>query len=80
MYNVSRPYVDHASNRYNQYVQYMSQMDTSSLSNIADTYTSSIYGARDYINSGLQTLLNRNDVKYARSVSDQVLQHVSLNH
>lgn len=69
--------MDHAASRYNNYVQYMSQIDTAPETNMADRYTSAIYGAKDYINSGISSLMARDDVKYARSVSDQVYQHVS---
>jgi len=54
----------------------MSQMDTAP---VADRYTSAIYGAGDYINSRVSSLMARDDVQYVKSVSDQFSQHVSLN-
>jgi len=76
VYNISQPYMDSANSKYNNYVQYMSQMDTAP---VADRYTSAIYGAGDYINSRVSSLMARDDVQYVKSVSDQFSQHVSLN-
>jgi len=56
-YNMSKPYLDSASNSYNDYVNYVSQMDTSAMTNMADAYTSTIYGARDYMNAGLDSVM-----------------------
>jgi len=67
--------MDSASSKYNDYVQYISQMDTAP---VADRYTSAIYGARDYINSRVSSLMARDDVQYAKSISDQISQQVSL--
>ena len=67
--------MDSANSKYNDYVQYISQMDTAP---VADRYTSAIYGARDYINSRVSSLMARDDVQYAKSISDQISQQVSL--
>ena len=68
--------MDSASSKYNDYVQYISQIDTAP---VADRYTSAIYGARDYINPRVSSLMARDDVQYAKSISDQISQQVSLN-
>ena len=68
--------MDSANSKYNDYVQYISQMDTAP---VADRYTSAIYGARDYVNSRVSSLMARDDVQYAKSISDQISQQVSLN-
>jgi hypothetical protein len=54
----------------------MNQISSSQAKNSAKLANSAIYGARDYINFGLATLMTRNDVKYAKSISDRVYQQV----
>lgn len=56
----------------------MSQINASPVYGIAEKYTSAIYGARDVINAGLASLMDRNDVKYVRSISDGAFQQVLL--
>lgn len=70
------PMIKSVGDNYNNYVQYMRQMDTSPVSNMGDRYTSAIYGARDVMNTGLASIMERNDVKYVKSISDRVYQQV----
>lgn len=75
-YNMSRPVLTTVHDGYNQYVQYMNQISSSQVKNSAKLANTAIYGARDYINFGLASLMARDDVKYAKSISDRVYQQV----
>ena len=51
MYNMTRhPAVSSLGKRYTEYINYMRQMRLSPSFNMADRYTSAIYGAKDMIN------------------------------
>ena len=54
---MSAPIMASVNDKYNSYVNYMSQINTDHLTNMADKYTSAIYGARDVINSRASALL-----------------------
>ncbi|XP_053393703.1 uncharacterized protein LOC123525510 [Mercenaria mercenaria] len=73
-YNISKPVIETVNDKYKSYVQYMNQLNTSPLSNMADAYTSAIYGTRDVISTRLSPLMDRNDVRYVKSISDRVYQ------
>jgi len=76
VYNVSAPVVQSLSNKYEDYVQYMKQVDMSSFKNLADKYTSSIYSIQDSMNTRINAIMNHNDIKYVKAISDKVYQQV----
>ena len=76
VYNISAPVVQSLSNNYDDYVQYMKQVDMSSFKNLADKYTSSIYSIQDSMNTRINAIVNNNDIKYVKAISEKVYQQV----
>ena len=59
-------------------MSHISSKANDNLNSVADKYTSVIYGARERINSGLASLMQREDVQYAHSVGTAVYQQVGF--
>ena len=59
---MSAPVMTSMGDNYNSYVNYMSQINTDHVTNMADKYTSAIYGARDVINTRVSAWLANGNV------------------
>ena len=68
-----------ANEKYNNYVSYMSQINSDSVSNMADRYTSAIYGARDVINARVASMVPKQVLKIYQNISKTYNRCVSLS-
>ena len=78
MYNMTRhPSVISVQKKYNDYMRYINSIPVQKhLTNMADKYTSAIYRLHDVINTHVNSIMERDDVKYIKSISDRVAQQV----
>jgi len=73
--------VSFRNNVHSNYINYMDQLTSlpQKVPNMADTYTSAIYGARDSLSASLNSVLKRDDIKYAKSYVDPLYFQVILS-
>ena len=80
LYNMTQhpSVVSFRNQAHSHYISYMDQLTSlpEKVPTMANTYTSAIYGARQNMNTRLNSILGRDDVKYVRSYADPVVYQV----